>query len=168
VRSKAVLSIAISLVLGCAREEPINWPPALQPGECFSPYPEEVRAGLESLRDRRYAEADVHLRRALSVACFETPNYGANGPLTEAMCQGGRKEEGRQILSDYRCMLDIEVGAKRCYEPEWPSRGDGLTDRCFEEMCSEMYASTYGPTEFALNLMVQLDAPLQELGRICQ
>jgi hypothetical protein len=138
---KLAVVVATALV-ACGNSERLAWPD-LETDGCPSPYNDRMRLGFAALDDGRFDAAATAFSDALSITCFEIPNYEATGPLAEALCLSGRKAEGLQVLANFRCMLDVDSGNEPCFRPGPPDRAAGLTESCFATMCGEIYLPYY-------------------------
>jgi hypothetical protein len=151
----------------------VEWPTLSPPRECGSEYAKALKRAQKSMAKGDFATAASRFEDALAVRCFEIPNYVLFGPLAEARCRLGNRSVGRELLRDYRCMLEVDAGERPCFvesksqEPE-QQRASGLTDRCFETMCSEIFLEYYeNPTQEQLARIVRLSKSSEQVGPIC-
>lgn len=127
-------------------------------------YDRAMSAGLEAMRAGDYSRAAGRFREALATPRHEVPNYEAFVPLAMAQCRLGDKAEGRQLLDDVDCMLDVDEGTLGCPVSSPPDGfvRRGGTRRCFETMCGEMFLSYYrSPTQEQLARIRGLRADLE-------
>jgi hypothetical protein len=105
-----------------------------------------IRAGFAQLRQKNYMQAAQLFRAALAEPKDDLPNYESNIPLAFSLCRTGMRKEGRRILQDAECMINVDVGHLSCPT----SHGDASfiakkgTEKCYLLMCGEMYIPNYG------------------------
>jgi len=113
-------------------------------------YAEKLREGKKLLEQKRFADAIKRFQQLLQTPLHETPNYEPNLYLAQAYCLSGDKKRGREVLSEFDCMLRIRNGETLCYKQEMPDLipNEAISKACFETMCGEMYLDYYkNPTD---------------------
>lgn len=135
---------------------------------------ELVERGERLLAEGKYQEALEALMEADRLTLFEVPNYEATHRIAEARCLLGEREEGLELLENFRCMLAVDRGELPCYVgPETRdapgARNPAVTDLCFLKMCSELYLSYYeNLTEEQLAGIAELGREAERVRRICE
>ena len=117
-----------------------------EPGDGIpAEYCQLMHDGLVAVQGDRFTDAKRLLENALRVPLFEVPNYALTGYLALAYCGAGDTTTGQSLLRDFECMLEVDAGERACYTGTAGAaqRGSGLTDRCFETMCGEIFLSYY-------------------------
>lgn len=98
-----------------------------------------MEAGYAHLARDEPAAALNAFRSAAQVALFEEPNELPWVGEAEALCRVGRKAEGRAVLADFTCTLDLWADRRTCESMEValrrPHGGPGFPTRCYVELC---------------------------------
>ena len=111
--------------------------------------------------------------RALSQPIDEAPNYAAFVRLAEVECMAGNRETGLWLLAEFECMLQVDVGERRC-----SMRTDGqkialanptLSPVCRELMCEELLLPYYeNPSPQTLKRVEFLRSEMRRTSQVCR
>jgi hypothetical protein len=133
-------------------------------------YEKLVAKGDKSLQDGDLSAAREAFERAASLPLFEVPNYEILLRIAEVRCRQSDYSGGLSLLTDFKCILQVDAGKQRCYLDSAHQRANpSLTSACFERMCSEMYISYYDfPTDARLARIRQLSQRADDVQRLCE
>ena len=144
-------SILLALTAGCLPAEAqvpipvsdLDGPPA---------YRALVEAGDAALEEGDHRTAEAKYRDALSVPIHEVPNYEVYLRLALVEQRRENWSSCNKILTDFECMLDVEIGRRPCFGEAAPgylgARNPEVSEECAQRMCGEIYLSYYeNPTD---------------------
>ena len=108
-------------------------------------YSDKISSGEILLKNKKIDSAISLFREALNIPLHEIPNYEPYLYIAEAYCLRGSKREGRLLLSEFDCMLNIDKGKTQCYGDKTNNSlpNKALPQACFERMCGEIFLEYY-------------------------
>ena len=108
--------------------------------ELYLEHDRKLKAGYAELSRGRPAQALAHFRAASRMTFFEDSNTLPWIGEAEALCRLGRKAEGRTVLANFSCAVDIGDLRRTCESLETarmkPRGGPGFPARCHQELCA--------------------------------
>ena len=108
-------------------------------------YSDLMCKGDEYMKIGDYKSAIEAYKSATYITLYDSPNFQVLPKLAMAYCKNGDKQEGFKILDEFKCMFSIYKGESMCYVDNlYTQKNSNLSQRCFAEMCGEMYMSYYG------------------------
>jgi hypothetical protein len=124
-----------------------------------SDYQEVIKRGESAENNGQLLEALRFFERASKIDFFEAPNYAVVLRIAKVQCKLGARDEGLARLDAFECMLDVEVGVRKCYEPlaltSDAERKPGVHGECFERMCSDSFLDHYEDVLEEIRVRVQ-------------
>ena len=118
-----------------------------------SQYEKLLSSATIALEENDISQARDLFLQADEMKLHEVPNYRALLGLAKIDCKLGNYKKGTQLVHDFICMLDVEVGIRHCkyndniqgIENESENH---LSELCTNRMCSEIYLNYYeNPTK---------------------
>lgn len=70
----------------------------------------------------------------------EAPHYEAYFFVSYLKYKGGDFDAAAEILADFKCMLKVDSGLKKCFET---NNGTQISERCENTMCGELFFAYY-------------------------
>lgn len=126
------------------------------------------------LREGKLTEARDASIKALAEHLVEVPNYALIVQLAEIECLRGKSTQGRYLLNELECMMDVEIGRRQCFAPTTdPTRlgpvPNDVTLMCFDRMCGELYLDYYvNPTAATLRHIAALRVGAKRVEDLCR
>lgn len=105
----------------------------------------EVLKALKARAEGNLPEALKHLSAASALPISEYPNYRLWPDLAEIYCRTGQKAQGRALLNDFTCAVDVMAARRKCSLDETSDAPNpALSPRCYQTVCGGMYEAYYG------------------------
>lgn len=132
-----------------------------------------VKEGEARLASGDLRRAEQAFTAAATKNLLEVPNYEVLIRLAEVKCLQGSTTDGLALVKEFQCMLNVEVGATKCFKDAKPGllgeRNDKLSPSCFERMCGEIYLAYYeNPSQATLRKVEDLRRETARVERVCK
>ena len=170
-----LLTAGIS-ALGSLSAHAVNWhsifsdnPETYARPEAGPPYEAEVRSAVQARARGDLKGALRSFSAAATADVAESPNYELWSDIAELYCKTDKKREGRAMLGEYKCAIEVMAGNKKCWmnsEQSLEVPRKGVSPLCYAHVCNRAYEDLYWQGVSSKTLMAKFERQRRIYARL--